>query len=148
MRLISSTLVAAAVLAAFVAGRGTSTLSPQAAVAQPAPDGQMLSHFKCYQTSVKLDKPAAVYLRDQFGEEKMQLSFADLFCAPVLKRPIDFKPLPVPGPADHLLCYRGEDRPVNQVRAFANQLQRGRIQIGAPRYLCVPTWKQHIVPKQ
>jgi hypothetical protein len=160
LRFMSTTLVAAAVIGAFVAGRSTGSLAPQAAVAQtaqpagtvirdgtPPTDGRGLSHFKCYQTEIKLDKPATAALTDQFGTSKMQLVFADLFCAPVIKRPLDFKPLPVPGVTDHLLCYRGQSEPVKEVRMIANQLQRGKIQIMTPRYLCVPTWKQHITPK-
>jgi hypothetical protein len=159
MRFTSTAFAAAVVTAAFVAGRVTGMQSPQLASAQPTvaspgvifatvpPDGGvggapgMFSHFKCYQTAVKLPKPANVLLSDQFGTSRMQLIYADLFCTPVKKQLIGANPLPVPGPADHLLCYRGEAPPVAQTRLIANQLQRAEIQITLPRYLCVPTWK-------
>jgi hypothetical protein len=161
MRVISTTLVAVALIAAFVAGRASGPHPSQIALAQtsPAPaaagavlqpgvfPGASISHFKCYQTQVKLERPAIVALRDQFGEEKMQLTYADLFCTPVQKRLLNGNPIPAPGPADHLTCYRGEDRSVNQTRLIVNQFQRAEITITVPRYLCVPTWKSHTRPQ-
>ena len=150
MRIIGATLVAVALIAAFVAGRVSGPHPSQIAAAQgnvAVIPGQSLMHFKCYQTQLKLDKPAAVLLRDQFGEEKMELTYADLFCTPVLKRLLNGKPIPVPGPADHLTCYRGEDRSVNETRLIVNQLQRAEISITVPRYLCVPTWKSRTRPQ-
>jgi hypothetical protein len=163
MRIISTTLGAVALIAAFVAGRASGPHPSQIAAAQtsPAPaaagavenvvpgviPGGSFSHFKCYQTQLKLQKPAVVALRDQFGDERMQLNFADLFCTPVLKRLLNGNPIPVPGTADHLTCYRGEDRPVNQTRLIVNQLQRAEIVITVPRYLCVPTWKSRTRPQ-
>ena len=141
-RLLSMFAIAGVALAAFLAGRVSAP--PTIASAQPVP-GQQFSHFKCYQTSVKLDKPAEVVLRDQFGTSKMVLNWADLFCAPVQKRLVSGQPLTPPGPADHLMCYRGEAPAVNQIRPFINQLQRGEVRVLTPRYLCVPTWKRHIL---
>jgi hypothetical protein len=141
-RFLGMLSIMAVVVTAFLAGRLSAP--PTIASAQPAP-GQQFSHFKCYQTSVKLEKPAEVVLRDQFGTSKMVLNFADLFCAPVEKRLVNAKPLPVPGPADHLMCYRGEAPAVSQTRPFINQLQRGEVRVLTPRYLCVPTWKRHIL---
>jgi hypothetical protein len=140
-RLLSTLLITAVAVAAFLAGRVSAP--PTIASAQPAP-GQF-SHFTCYTTEVRLEKPARVLLRDQFGTMPMTLTLADLFCAPTMKALVDAKPLTPPGPTDHLLCYRGEGKPVNQARPFMNQLQRGEIRVLTPRYLCVPTWKRHIL---
>ncbi len=154
MRFTSITLAGVAVIAAFAIGRAT-TYPPQMAAAQtmgqpaasiPPKDGTMMpppsfSHFKCYQTAVKLPKPAVVDLRDQFGEARMQLNYADLFCTPVQKRLLSGRPIVPPGPTDHLLCYRGETQSMTTTRVIVNQLQKAQIQVSAPRYLCVPTWK-------
>jgi hypothetical protein len=162
MRFISTTLGAVALIAAFVAGRASGPHPSQIAAAQETPGpatlaqpvqqigvvpGASFSHFKCYQTQIKLEKPAFVALRDQFGDERMQLTYADLFCTPVVKRLLNAKPIPVPGLADHLTCYHGEDRPINQTRLVVNQLQRAQITITVPRYLCVPTWKSRGGPQ-
>ncbi|MDB5029187.1 MAG: hypothetical protein JWO66_2876 [Candidatus Eremiobacteraeota bacterium] len=140
MRFVGTMLIPAVVTGAFVAGHVTGAQRSQIAFAQPAP--QTFSHFKCYQTAVRLQKPANVVLRDQFGDSKMSLTAADLFCAPVKKKLVGANPIPLPGPGDHLLCYRGEAPAVNQVRPIVNQLQRTEIKITSPRYLCVPTWKK------
>lgn len=156
MRVMSTMLVAAAITGAFVAGRstvpqpmqiaGAQTAATPAGVAQPV-DGAaavQLSHFKCYLTSVAAPQPQRlVQLQDQFGTQQTPIGPADMFCAPVKKTLLNAHPLPIPGPADHLLCYRIKEMPMNVPRPIWNQLQKTTIKVMPSQRLCVPTFKLH-----
>ena len=64
-----------------------------------------------------------------------------MICAPARKKPF-FKPIQVPGPADHLLRYHVEGAAINASRAVANQFERSQFRGLTPRYFCMPTFKK------
>jgi hypothetical protein len=156
MRAMSTMLVVTAITGAFVVGRsavpqpmqtaGAQTAATPAGVSQPV-DGipAQFSHFKCYLTNVAAPQPPRVVkLQDQFGIQQTPIGPADMFCTPVKKTLLNAHPLPVPGPADHLLCYRIKQIPVNLPRQIWNQLQHTTIKVTVAQRLCVPTFKKHL----
>ena len=143
MRVIQTTLVAAAVVAAFVIGRETSTPSSRVAQAQVP----SFSHFQCYQTaSPTTFKPVGVVLYDQFGTSKHVLGRPNLFCAPAKKELIGMQPHKFAGAADHLLCYPESGDGRTLLRRVENQLGVSQIRDLIPRWLCVPTHKYEPLP--
>ena len=156
MRVMSTMLVATAITGAFVVGRsavpqpmqiaGAQTAATPAGVPQ-ALDGPVaqLSHFKCYLTNVAAPQPQRVVrLQDQFGIQQTPIGPADMFCTPVKKTLLNAHPLPIPGPPDHLLCYRIKETAMNVPRQIWNQLQHTTIKVMPAQRLCVPTFKQHL----
>src|SRR5947209_4338141 len=122
MRVFSTVLVASAVIAAFIAGR---SIGPQHVPVASAQAGAVFSHFKCYQTEIGLTQPKNVILQDQFGTQQTPVGVGDMFCTPVKKTLVHAQPEPVPGPADHLLCYRIQPKQMSLPRTIYNQLQKG-----------------------
>jgi hypothetical protein len=138
MRLFGATLVAFAVIAAFVIGRETGTSSSRVAEAQLPP----FSHYQCYQTNTPTNfKPVPVVLKDQFGVSKAVLQPPNMFCAPAQKQLIGVQPHKFAGPADHLLCYPEKGAAKTLVRRVENQLGVSMVRDLLPRWLCVPTRK-------
>ena len=135
IRFIGASVTALALIAGFALGRAT---GPQVASAQVP----TLSHFMCYQTQFATSASAAAQVTDQFGTTGRKFFRADMFCAPAKKKPISFHPRQVPGNADHLTCYHTEGAPIAQTRKILNQLEVTAFKGLAPRYFCLPTFKQ------
>jgi hypothetical protein len=135
IRFVTASIVVLAVLAGFALGRVTGP--------HEVADAQMpsLSHFMCYQTQFATARSAAATVVDQFGQNDRKFLRADMICAPARKKPM-FKPIQVPGPADHLMCYHTEGASINAVRDVMNQLERSRFKGLTPRYFCLPTFKK------
>lgn len=125
-------------------GRGFARVlgAPAVPVVPVTPVPIALSHFKCYDVVKPAEPRSIVLLTDQFQQNaRTAVLPAELLCTPVKKRLANAEPLPVPGPADHLLCYLIAGNQVAQRRAVANQLQRTAVLVLKPHYLCVPTNK-------
>ena len=133
-RFVTALLATLTLVAGFVLGRATGPRDN--ATAQGAP----LPHFMCYQTQFATHAVAPAQITDQFGTANRQFFRADMLCAPAKKIP-HFKPLPIPGPADHLMCYHTQGTPVNAARKIANQLERTSFTGLRPVYFCLPTFK-------
>ena len=95
----------------------------------------------CYQTTFATSAVAAAQIADQFGSTARKFYRADMFCAPAKKMP-RFKPMQVPGPTNHLMCYRTAGAPINAARKIANQLEQTSFKGLTPAYFCMPTFKQ------
>lgn len=125
----------------FARVEGVPVVSGSGGVVPPAPMPS-LSHFKCYDVVKPVQPRSIVLLTDQFQRNaRTAVLPAELLCTPVTKRLVNAEPLPVPRPADHLLCYLISGDQVSQRRAVANQLQRTSVVVLKPHYLCVPTNK-------
>ncbi len=135
VRLIAASLTTLALVVGFTLGRVTGP--HDVATAQTAP----LSHFMCYQTKLSTAAVAGATVGDQFGTTDRKLYRADMFCAPAKKKPF-FKPLGVPGNADHLTCYHTDGAFINAARKIFDQLEATQFNGLTPRYFCMPTFKQ------
>jgi hypothetical protein len=133
-RFVTALLATLTLVAGFVLGRATGPRD--IATAQVPP----LSHFMCYQTQFATSRSASAAVADQFGVAQREFFRADMFCVPARKKP-NFKPQPIPGPADHLTCYHTEGKAVNAARKIFNQLEETAFRGLTPRYFCLPTFK-------
>lgn len=144
MRMIKAVALVTVLLMVFaggwlVGGQGSS----------PAQAGtQVLSHFKCYSILGGHNPPQIVDLQDQFHFEKdVRVNRAKLLCTPVFKTNV--RP---PGPgdppgADHLKCYsvrQPELVPPPIVNLFNQFGAETNVQVIQPKFLCVPSVKQHV----
>lgn len=141
MKAVATTMV---VLMAFaggwiVGGKGGSPAQAQ---------GTVLSHFKCYSIDPGHNPPQVVDLNDQFHfEPNVKVNRAKLLCTPVFKTNV--RP---PGPgdppgADHLKCYAVNQPqlvPARFVNLFNQFGSETNVRVVQPKFLCVPTVKQHL----
>ncbi len=133
-RYLTASLATLTLVAGFVLGRATGPHDVATAQVQP------LQHFMCYQTQFATHAVAVAQVADQFGSAPRQFFRADMFCAPAKKAP-HFKPIQVPGPPNHLMCYHTQGAPINAARKVANQLEQTSFQGLRPVYFCLPTFK-------
>ena len=129
-----------AVALAFALGRITAPAGVQAGV-EKIESSTTFSHFLCYQAQISPSVSDTVGLVDQFNNFQTTTGSADMFCTPVKKTPLNYKPLKVPPPADHLTCYHIQGPSTNQSRKFTNQFESGGVTVVTPVYLCAPTHK-------
>jgi hypothetical protein len=101
---------------------------------------EVLDHFKCYE--INGHNPAhVVALEDQFGAQQTPVGQARLLCTPVTKTVVAGPP-PLPIVGDHLVCYQIQQQNPPEVVNLHNQLgHQLNKQVGAARWLCVPTEK-------
>jgi hypothetical protein len=133
-RFVTALIATVTLIAGFVLGRATGPRDIATAQMMPAP------HYMCYQTQFATHAVALAQISDQFGTANRQFFRADMFCAPAKKVP-HFKPMQVPGPANHLMCYHTLGNPVNAARKIANQLEQTSFTGLKPVYFCLPTFK-------
>lgn len=124
-----------------------SATAPSPALAAPEPKAAPLPHFQCYVASG--EQPKAHYfvqLKDQFGSHRTAVGPPRLLCTPTDKEVVQGEPLPVPGNADHLVCYAiaGLHHSKHQIQ---NQLDRQVLEVENAQLLCVPTVKGEPLPQ-
>lgn len=105
-----------------------------------------LDHFTCYRVAYqgqpRFTPPAAVTLRDQFGE-LINVPVGDPYqlCLPAEKTHWPNQPpSQVTNPEAHLLCFK-VDRNVARNPFIKNQFGLFRVQTGQTRGLCLPSYK-------
>ena len=138
MRYLSLAIGVLLVLASCAIGRVT---APTPASAAMHPFAARFSHFECYTAQAKPIQ-AEVNLKDQFQSYKTAVGPPQFFCTPVFKKVISGPNMPVPAPADHLMCYQIQGRGIQQQRVYTNQFIQDTVAVGVPQLLCVPSNKQ------
>jgi hypothetical protein len=117
-------------------------VSPQSALAQPAPKGPVLPHFACYIAQEAKHPTPLFVIKDQFGEHRSRVRELKFLCAPVAsKELIGTKPLQPVGALDHLACYLVAPSNNTSKKGVSNQLDKQNFTIGSLALLCVPSFK-------
>jgi hypothetical protein len=96
-----------------------------------------LDHFQCYSVRGKSARHE-VYLKDQFGEGKVEARWPRMLCSPATKKHNDqifwhYRP------NKHLVCYWIERKQENKTVKIANQFEKEKLQVGNSRFLCLPS---------
>ena len=103
------------------------------------PPGVNPAHFFCYRVSqaAPIKPPAAVKLKDQFGDFGTKIGSALFLCTPVSKNGEEVK-----DQKTHLTCYSVSAKNAGKKVKVTNQFGSQILTVGGSVVLCVPSLKE------